>query len=70
MVSRQTDLLVFIRTFTARNGYPPTIEEMRAGLGWSSKSMVAYHLADLEESGQITRTPKMARTIRVVKVPA
>jgi hypothetical protein len=46
---RRMALLRFIVWFINRNHYPPTIEEMRAGMRWSSKSLVAYHLDGLEE---------------------
>ena len=47
--------------------YAPTLEEIRIGMGLSSKSVVAYHLTALEEEGYIWREPGKVRAIWVVE---
>lgn len=55
LTTRQTALLNFIRGFISKNHYPPTYEEIRRGIGWSSKSLVSYHLDKLEAAGLLWR---------------
>jgi len=63
---RQQTILNFIREFIAREKYPPSYEEIRAGLGLSTKSLVDYHLGILERKNLITREPGLTRTIALV----
>jgi repressor LexA len=65
LTEQQQRLLEFIRGWIAQNKYPPTFEEMRAGLEWSTKSLVNYHLDALEEAGYVTREYDRPRTIRL-----
>ena len=58
-------IVEFIRNFVDQKGYAPTIEEIRQGLGISSKSVVEYHLKALEREGIITRDAEIARSIDV-----
>ncbi|GAB4444807.1 MAG: transcriptional repressor LexA [Anaerolineae bacterium] len=62
---KQEAILAFIQQFTAENGYPPTYEEIRSGLGISSKSLVNYHLAALENAQLISRVPNTPRGIQL-----
>ncbi len=62
---KQEAILAFIETFTAENKYPPTYEEIRAGLGISSKSLVNYHLGALENAQLISRVPNTPRGIQL-----
>ena len=60
----------FIVAFMARQHYAPTMEEIRAGCGLSSKSLVDYHLNAMESDGEIRTTPKTARSIVVIEEQA
>lgn len=62
---RQRRILAFIAEFLAENGYPPTYEEIRSGLGISTKSLVYHHLDVLEEAGCLSRAPNTPRGIRL-----
>lgn len=62
---KQREMLAFIENFIAENGYPPTYEEIRLGLGISTKSLVNYHLEALEEAALLTRSPNTPRGIRL-----
>lgn len=62
---KQREMLAFIEDFVEGNGYPPTHEEIRAGLNISSKSLVNYHLEALENAALITRSPNTPRGIRL-----
>jgi repressor LexA len=62
---RQQAMLDFIETFIAHNHYPPTYEEIRRGLGLSTKSLVNHHLSALEEAGYIERDRSTSRGLRL-----
>ncbi len=63
--TKQSEMLAFIEGFMEENGYPPTLEEIRAGLDISSKSLVNYHLEALEKAGHLSRAPNTSRGIRL-----
>ena len=60
---RQVRILRFVREFTDRHPYPPTIDEITKGCGISSRSATHYNLTVLERRGYMTRVPSAARTI-------
>jgi repressor LexA len=62
---KQEEMLAFIQNFVGQNGYPPTYEEIRTGLGISTKSLVNYHLEALEAAQLLTRAPNSPRSIRL-----
>lgn len=62
---KQKQMLAFIETFVGRNGYPPTLEEIRAGLKISTKSLVNYHLEALAGASLLSRSPNTPRGIRL-----
>lgn len=62
---KQKQMLAFIETFVGRNGYPPTLEEIRAGLKISTKSLVNYHLEALAGASLLSRSPHTPRGIRL-----
>ena len=64
--AKQSEMLGFIRRFVAARGYPPSYEEIRAGLGLCSKSHVNHYLEQLEAAGYITREAGRPRTIAIV----
>ncbi|HKZ82355.1 MAG TPA: transcriptional repressor LexA [Anaerolineae bacterium] len=65
LTHRQLAVLSFIETFIASNRYPPTYEEIRRGLGLSTKSLVNHHLNALEEAGVIERDRLTSRGLRL-----
>jgi repressor LexA len=70
LTTRQQAILDFIQDFMARQHYPPTYEEIRCGLGLSTKSLVDYHLTALEQAGFISRDRATPRGLRLVKSDA
>ncbi|MCB9098020.1 MAG: repressor LexA [Anaerolineales bacterium] len=66
---KQERMLAFIEEFVGSNGYPPTYEEIRAGLNISTKSLVDYHLGVLESADFITRIPNTPRGLRLAAEP-
>jgi len=61
----QREMLAFIKDFVAKHGYPPTHEEIRVGLDISTKSLVNYHLAALQEAELLSRAPNTPRGLRL-----
>ena len=59
-------LLVFIGGFVQENGFAPSYEEMRAGTGASSKSVVRGRILRLEKDGYVTRRPETARAVKLL----
>jgi len=66
---KERDLLLFIRGYRRRHGYPPTMREMAIAIGWASTTSVVVHLNKLQELGYITRQRHQARSIRILKIP-
>jgi repressor LexA len=63
---RQQEILVFLRDFIARNGYPPSVREIGEAVGLSSSSTVHSHLNTLENKGFIKRDPSSARALTIL----
>lgn len=70
LAPRPKTILTYIDAFTADHGFPPTVREIRDGLGLSSTSVVKYHLDALETHGWITRQSRASRGIRILRLPA
>jgi repressor LexA len=65
LTHRQLAMLDFIEGYIAENRYPPTYEEIRQGLGLSTKSLVNHHLNALEQAGYIERDRLTSRGLRL-----
>lgn len=65
LTAKQQAMLSFIERFMTERHYPPTYEEIRVGLGLSTKSLVDYHLNALEAAGRIQRDPWTPRGLRL-----
>ncbi len=64
---RQRKILEVLDSFQVKNGYPPSIREIRDNAHISSNSVVIYHLIQLEEMGYIERDGHVSRGIRLLK---
>lgn len=62
---RQQRILVTIRDWVVRHGYPPSTREIGDAVGLRSSSSVSRHLASLEEKGFLRRGAAMTRPIDV-----
>jgi repressor LexA len=69
LTRKQLDLLVFINKRLARDGVPPSFDEMKEALDLRSKSGIHRLITALEERGFIRRLPHRARAIEIVKLP-
>ncbi|EKK20234.1 transcriptional repressor LexA [Fructilactobacillus florum] len=63
--SKQIQILQFIYDEVKKQGYPPTVREIGAGVGLSSASTVHGHLARLQKKGLLTKNPTKPRAIEI-----
>ena len=61
-------LLLYIHTYTQREGYAPSTADMRAALGLTQPALYR-RLAYLQAWGYITRRPRAVRGIDVLRLP-
>jgi len=69
LTRKQLELLDFIQKRTARDGVPPSFDEMKDALDLRSKSGIHRLITALEERGFIRRLAHRARAIEIVKLP-
>ncbi|HWD77548.1 MAG TPA: transcriptional repressor LexA [Kribbella sp.] len=62
---RQQRILVVIRDWVTRYGYPPSSRQIGDAVGLKSSSSVSKHLAGLEDKGFLRRSPSVSRPIDV-----
>lgn len=70
LTKKQLELLTFIDQRVARDGVPPSFDEMKEALGLRSKSGIHRLITALEERGFIRRLAHRARAIEIVKRPS
>ena len=66
ITKKQQEVLQYIKKYTVKHGFPPSIREICAGLNLSSPATVHVHLKHLEEAGCIRKTNSKFRTIEVL----
>ncbi len=69
LTRKQLELLEYINGRLQIDGVSPSFEEMKKGLGLSSKSGVHRLILALEERGFIRRLANRARALEVLKMP-
>jgi len=69
LTRKQLDLLEFIQRRLAKDGVPPSFDEMKDALDLRSKSGIHRLITALEERGFIRRLAHRARAIEIVKLP-
>jgi repressor LexA len=69
LTRRQRDVLEVIRTFIARHGYSPSLEEIGRALGLSSVATVHKHVSHLVDKGLVRRVWNQNRSIDLVQEP-
>jgi repressor LexA len=63
---RQKEVIDFLSTFTQKNGYSPSYEEIATGLGLSSLATVHKHVTNLQNKGLLQRAHNRSRSIDVL----
>lgn len=67
LTHRQSNVLAFIRSYLARHGEAPTLEDIGDSLAIASVSAVLKHVRSLEAKGRLVIIPNQARGIRLVE---
>jgi repressor LexA len=60
---RQKEVVDFLESFVARNGYSPSFEEIARGMGLKSLATVHKHVTNLEKKGLLDRVHNRSRSI-------
>jgi repressor LexA len=66
LTKRQQEIFDFIRRYTAKYGYPPTVRDIGKAVGLASSSTVHTHLSNLEKIGLLRRDPSKPRAIELL----
>jgi repressor LexA len=66
LTKRQQEIFDFIKKYSAKYGYPPTVRDIGKAVGLASSSTVHAHLANLERIGLLRRDPSKPRAIELM----
>ena len=66
LTKRQQEIFEFIKKYSAKYGYPPTVRDIGKAVGLASSSTVHAHLANLEKVGLLRRDPAKPRAIELL----
>jgi len=65
LTKRQSQILNFVKKYSKKHGYSPSLEEIAEKFSLSSLSTVHYHLSQLQEKGLISRQDSIPRSIQL-----
>lgn len=65
LTKRQKQIIKFIKDFKGKNGYAPSLEEIRRHLGVSSVSTVHFHLKKMQDEGFIEKHSNKPRSLNI-----
>ena len=66
LTKRQQEIFEYIKKYSAKYGYPPTVRDIGKAIGLTSSSTVHAHLANLEKVGLLRRDPTKPRAIELL----
>ncbi len=66
LTKRQQEIFDFIKRYSAKHGYPPTVRDIGKAVGLASSSTVHAHLANLEKLGLLRRDPSKPRALELL----
>ena len=66
LTKRQQEIFDFIKRYSAKYGYPPTVRDIGKAVGLASSSTVHAHLSNLEKIGLLRRDPSKPRAIELL----
>ena len=66
LTKRQKEIFEFVKRYSAKHGYPPTVSDLGKAIGLTSSSTVHAHLANLEKLGMLRRDPSKPRAIELL----
>jgi repressor LexA len=66
LTRRQQEIFDFIKRYTEKNGYPPTVRDIGTAIGLASPSTVHAHLDNLQKLGLLRRDPTKPRAMELL----
>ena len=66
LTKRQQEIFDFIRSYSEKHGYPPTVRDIGKAVGLASSSTVHAHLSNLEKLGVLRRDPTKPRALELL----
>jgi repressor LexA len=66
LTKRQQEIFDFIKRYSAKYGYPPTVRDIGKAVGLASSSTVHAHLSNLEKVGLLRRDPSKPRALELL----
>lgn len=66
LTKRQSEVLNYIKKYTAEHGFPPTIREICTGVNLSSTATVFVHIKNLEKNGYLRSSNNKFRTLELL----
>jgi repressor LexA len=66
LTRRQRQILDYLNSYTAENGYAPSFEEIAEHFNYNSLATVHEHLTNIERKGYIKRTYNESRAIEIL----
>jgi repressor LexA len=66
LTKRQAEIFEFIKKYSTKHGYPPTVRDIGKAVGLASSSTVHAHLSNLEKVGLLRRDPTKPRAIELL----
>jgi repressor LexA len=66
LTKRQQEIFDYIKSYSAKHGYPPTVRDIGRAIGLTSSSTVHTHLSNLEKLGIIRRDPTKPRALELL----
>ena len=70
LTKRQQEIFDFIKRYSAKHGYPPTVRDIGKAIGLGSPSTVHAHLSNLEKLGLLRRDPSKPRALELLRETA
>jgi repressor LexA len=66
LTKRQQEIYDFIKRYSDKNGYPPTVRDIGQAVGLASPSTVHAHLDNLQKLGLLRRDPTKPRAMEML----
>ena len=66
LTKRQQEIFDFVKRYSAKHGYPPTVRDIGKAIGLTSSSTVHAHLSNLEKLGLLRRDPAKPRALELL----
>lgn len=66
LTKKQEAVLIALKKYMAKKGYPPTVRDLCEATGLSSTATVQVHLDNLQSKGYISKDTRKNRTIEIL----